>query len=111
MAFEDWIIEGITWWGEQLWYFMRWLPPEDWVASPLYEAKVAIYFLPIAFFYFLPWILYFRARRKKKNDQKSQVKSFMNSFVCPYCGYIPDPPPGSGVYYCAKCGKSSTINK
>ena len=110
MAFEDWLMEGLMWWGEQLWYFMRNLPPADWTASPEYEIKLVIYILPIVLFYFFPWILYFRARRKNKNNKMNQVKIIENTFVCPHCGYAPESPPAGGIYYCAKCGKSSRLN-
>ena len=109
MSFEDWVMDGLTWAAEQLWYIMLNFPPTDWTTSPMYEIKLVIYILPILLFYFLPWILYFRARRKNKNNPVNHLTIIKNSFTCPHCGYIPDSPPASGIYYCAKCGKSSKL--
>ena len=107
MFYADWITDGILWWGEQLWYFMRWLPPYDWVDSPQYELKIALYVTPIMIFYLLPWFLYLRSRRKVSRLSSKKVRFIRNSFHCPHCGYVPDNPPAQGVYYCPKCGKSS----
>ena len=108
MFYADWISEGIAWWGEQLWYFMRNFPPFDWITSPYYELKVALYITPIIIFYLIPWILYFRARRKAKKLAKP-IKIIQNQFTCPHCGFAPPQPPAGGVYYCGKCGKSTTL--
>ncbi|MHA1946358.1 MAG: hypothetical protein ACXAC6_11610 [Candidatus Hodarchaeales archaeon] len=107
MFYADWITDGIFWWGQQLWYFMRLLPPYDWVASPDYELKLALYITPLIIIYLLPWLLYFRSRRKVSRLKTKKRTFSRNIFHCPHCSYIPEHPPAHGTWYCPKCGKFS----
>jgi len=45
-----------------------------------------------------------------KCEKKITTTNLGKRFVCPHCGYAPDSPPVGGIYYCAKCGKSSRLN-
>ena len=107
MFFADWITDGIVWWGAQLWQFMLYLPPYDWVESPLFELKIALYVTPLMILYLLPWSLYLRSRRKVSRLNSKEVLFVQNSFHCSHCGYVPEDPPANGSYYCPKCGKNS----
>ena len=107
MFYADWLTDSIAWWGEQLWYFMRLLPPYDWINSPDYEVKLALYITPVIILYLLPWFLYLRSRRKVSKLKTKKYVYRQNSFHCPHCGFAPEHPPAHGTYYCPKCGKSS----
>jgi DNA-directed RNA polymerase subunit RPC12/RpoP len=108
MFFLD-LISDIMWWSEQLWYFMKLLPPTDWTSPPDYYYKLALYFLPLFLIVFFPYIWLILRSFRKKNDATNPIQVVMLQFKCPHCGHVPEPPPVSGAYYCAKCGKSSQI--
>ncbi|MHA1973476.1 MAG: hypothetical protein ACTSW1_10810 [Candidatus Hodarchaeales archaeon] len=110
MFFADAFSEGLAWWGEQLYNFMKLLPPTDWLTSPLYELKLVIYFVPIIFLLLLPWILYLRCSMKKKNLSQPKIQVISSSFRCQHCGYVPEYPPEGGTFYCPKCGKTTNLN-
>ncbi len=113
MPFTDWVTDGLYWWGEQLWIFMRNLPPYDWIEFPLYYVKAFSYLFPILIIILLPYILWFRTLRKNRK-LKHQVASFSrgsytHGFSCPHCSFIPSFLPIGETYHCAKCGKFSKL--